>query len=82
MYFDLNFGRLFGVKIDSCRKAESSANALPQEICIPKKRDFPQGKRYFFKIDIFVLKWKSIKKPEKTTRKIASKSMSVWTSIF
>ena len=82
MDFDLNFGRFFGVKIDSFGKAESSENVPPKEIWTPKKRDFPQGKCYFLQNRRFLLwrgnRWKTWKEREK----IASKSMFVLTCIF
>ena len=69
MDFDLNFGRFFGLEIDSFRKAESSENVPPQQIWTPKIVIFSRGNAIFYKIHDFALKWKSLKNAKHIRRK-------------
>ena len=82
MDFDLHFGRFFGSQIDFFGKAASSENVPPKEIWTPKKRDFPQGKRYFLQNARFCFEVEIDEKHEQKRKKIASKYFLFSTSIL
>ena len=66
MDFDLNFGRFFGLEIDSFTEAGSSETVPPKEILNSKKTWFSLGKTLVFtKLTIFALQWKSMKNVKK-----------------
>ena len=68
MDVDLNFGRFFGLEIDTFTEAGSSESVPPQGNLNSKKRDFLMGKRYFLQ-NRLALKWKSKKNTKKTMKK-------------
>ena len=69
MDFDINFGRFFGLEIDTFTEAGSSETVPPKEILNSEKRDFPWENAIFSKIDDFCFDVEIDKNHERSEKK-------------